>query len=204
MPVGWEETMELMEAIYKRRAVRSFKPSAVDDETLRKLLDAGVHAPSAVNRQPWTFVIIEGKDLLKDYSTRAKRFILDSLAPDSPFIQHRDILADPAFNIFYDARTLIVICAISNKPGDAEDCCLAAENLMLAALDFGLGTCPIGFARPWLNLPEVKDELGIPGVYSVVMPIIVGYPASANIPPVDRMAPEVIVRKRAAHTVDTV
>jgi nitroreductase len=185
--------MQLMDAIYKRRAVRSYQDRPLSEDILRKLLEAAVRAPSAINRQPWTFVVIEGKDALKEYSTRAKRSVLESMTPNSPLIEYREILADPSFNIFYDAGTLVVICGISKNPGDAEDCCLAAENFMLAALDFGLGTCPIGFARPWLNLPEVKDEFRIPSPYVPVMPIIVGYPTSTDIRPVDRRAPEIIV-----------
>jgi nitroreductase len=57
-----------------------------------------------------------------------------------------------------------------------EDCCLAAENLMLAARDEGVGTCWIGFARPWLNLPSTKHELELPANYHVVAPIVLGYP----------------------------
>jgi len=47
---------------------------------------------------------------------------------------------------------------------------------MLAALDMGLGTCPIGFAQPWLDLDEVKAELGIPASYEAVFPLVIGYP----------------------------
>lgn len=56
-----------------------------------------------------------------------------------------------------------------------EDCCLAAENLMLAARDRDLGTCWIGFARPWLNLAEIKGEMRLPQEYEVVAPIVVGH-----------------------------
>lgn len=49
---------------------------------------------------------------------------------------------------------------------------------MLAARDRNLGTCWIGFARPWLNLQEIKAELGIPDQYHIVAPIVVGQPAA--------------------------
>jgi nitroreductase len=51
---------------------------------------------------------------------------------------------------------------------------------MLAAYGHGLGTCPIGFARPWLNLPTTKRALGIPVDYQPVFPVIVGYPRGAT------------------------
>jgi nitroreductase len=47
---------------------------------------------------------------------------------------------------------------------------------MLAAHAAGLGTCPIGFARPWLNLPETKRELSFPDELNAVFPLIIGYP----------------------------
>ena len=47
---------------------------------------------------------------------------------------------------------------------------------MLAARDEGLGTCWVGFARPWLNLRSIKAELGLPESYEVVAPIVLGHP----------------------------
>jgi nitroreductase len=66
--------MQLLDAILKWRAVRSFKTTDVSDEVLRKLLDLAVQAPSALNRQPWTFVIVQGRERLRGYSTRAKHW----------------------------------------------------------------------------------------------------------------------------------
>jgi len=68
------------------------------------------------------------------------------------------------------------VLANSEDSQSAEDCCLAGENFMLAARGEGLGTCWIGFARPWLNLPETKREFGLPEKFEVVAPILLGYP----------------------------
>src|ERR1019366_10750989 len=87
------------------------------------------------------------------------------------------MLADPGFNIFHDAPILVIVCATSDEPQAAEDCCLAAQNLMLAAHAAGLGTCPIGFSRPWLRLPETQKELGIDAGYMPIFPVVVGHPA---------------------------
>ena len=56
---------------------------------------------------------------------------------------------------------------------------MAAQNLMLAAYGMGLGSCCIGFARPWLNLGDTKSELGIPDPHVPIAPIVVGYPRRA-------------------------
>jgi nitroreductase len=72
-----------------------------------------------------------------------------------------------------------------------EDCCLAAENLMLAAYGLGLGTCPIGYARPWFDLLETKRELDVPEHYAAVFPVVVGYPAGVP-EPTPREEPNVV------------
>ncbi|MGX7871985.1 nitroreductase family protein [Mesorhizobium sp. ORM6] len=54
------------------------------------------------------------------------------------------------------------MCAKNEERQSDEDCCLAGQNLMLAAHARGLGTCWIGLSRPWLTETSVKKELGIP------------------------------------------
>jgi nitroreductase len=165
-----------MEAIYERRAVRAFTPRKVEKERVLELIEAAIQAPSAVNQQPWAFAVVQDAALLGRISERSKQLSLAELRPGTPLWEHRAMLQDPAFDVFYDGTTLILVCA---RPGiwpANEDCCLAAQNLMLAAHAIGLGTCPIGFARAALNEPQIKIELALPADHSVVMPILVGYP----------------------------
>ncbi|HYL56476.1 MAG TPA: nitroreductase family protein [Gemmatimonadales bacterium] len=172
-----------LDAIYQRRAVRSYTPDKLDKPTIRRLLDAAVHAPTAMHLEPWTFVVIQDVALLARLSERGKILAREEAT--------RHLLADPNFNIFYDASTLIVICGKPLGGFVTADCWLAAENLMLAACALGLGTCCIGFAVPVLNAPEVKRELGIPTDVTAVAPIIVGVPRGVT-PPVPRRPPEVL------------
>jgi nitroreductase len=81
-----------------------------------------------------------------------------------------------------------VISTPTTARWSVEDCSLAAQNLMLAAADRGLGSCWIGFAQGWLNTNEGRECLGLPASSCVVAPIIVGYPRS-EAPTVSRKVP---------------
>lgn len=185
--------------IYQRRAVRAYTPDPLGEPTIRALLDAAVQAPTAMHLEPWAFVVVQDKAVLKRLSERAKLIAQEEArhrellaAPGTPPRgSHLTLLSDPGFNIFYDAGTLIVICGRPMGAFVQADCWLAAENLMLAACAMGLGTCCIGFALPALNTAAVKEELGIPGDVTAVAAIIVGVPRGP-IPPVSRKAPEIL------------
>lgn len=180
-----------MEALYGRRAVRAYTDRPVTRESVRALLDAAIQAPSAVNLQPWSFVVLQDAALLRRLSERAKALSLASLRPGTPLWEHRARLADPAHDVFHGARTVIVVCAAPGPWPGEEDCCLAAQNLMLAAHGLGLGTCPIGLAREALGEPAWLAELALPADHSVVMPIAVGYPLEFPTRPA-RRAPRIL------------
>lgn len=112
-------------------------------------------------------------------------------ATESAFVER---FASPDFCVFYDASTLIVICAKPLGPFVVADCWLAAENLMLAACALGLGTCCVGSAIPALNSPDIKSELGIPPDVDIVAPIIVGV-ASGPATEVPRKDPQILYWK---------
>ena len=184
--------MELIDAIYGRRAVRDYTPQEVSKATIAELIDAAIQAPTALDEQSWIFAVIQGKGMLQDYSDRAKAHFLATFNPgNDPHSMRRDLLMDPKFNIFYNAGTLLVIYARPNRQFAPVDCCLAAENLMLAAHAKGLATCPVGFAQSWLDLSEIKTEIKVSSDNTAVLPLIVGYPArTPNAVP--RKKPEIV------------
>jgi len=165
---------DLVAAMRERRAVRSYKPYPVDRATIKQLIEMAVQAPSAMNTQPWAFVVVEGAEDLTRCSAQAKH---EMLRAGGPFVDRgRSILEDPAVNIFHGAPVLIVICATAPGEQAAEDCCLAAQNLMLAAHAARLATCPIGFSIPWLRMDSTKAQLGIPQKWSPVFALVLGHP----------------------------
>ena len=183
--------MELMEAIEARRSVRAYKPDMVEREKIEKTLHAAVQAPSGMNAQPWAFGVIQDRERLKSYSECIKIDLLNKVEEQPWLARYQEHFANPAYNIFYNAPTLVVIYAKEATPIAQIDCCLAAENLMLAAADLGLGTCWIGFSYDFMNMPSVKQELGVPEEYAAMAPIILGYP-DGPIPPREKNPPETV------------
>jgi nitroreductase len=168
--------MQLMDAIVERRAVREYQDTPVECERMECLINAANLAPSAMNRQPWAFAVLLDTERIEDYASRAKAALLANAAQDSYPPSIRQMLETPEYCLFHHAPALVLILATSSDAQATEDCCLAAENFMLAARDQEIGTCWVGFARPWLNLPSTKKELHLPEHYQVVAPIVLGYP----------------------------
>jgi nitroreductase len=168
--------MDFMHVVEQRRAVRQYHPAPIERRLIERIINTAALAPSAMNLQPWAFAVVTGVTRIDEYARRAKEHLIaDPDALELP-AQARNMLNDPAFSMFYHAPALLVVLAKSGDTQAREDCCLAAQTLMLAARDAGLGTCWIGFGRPWLNLSETKAELGIPQHYHIVAPIVMGHP----------------------------
>jgi len=182
-----------LDVIHQRRSVRDYTPSPPDVATINRLLAAAVRAPTAMHAEPWAFLIVQDSALLKKLSDRAKTELTRDVRdlPQAQAIHARALIAQPDFNIFYNAGTLIVICAQTSGSFVTADCWLAAQNLMLAAHAEGLGSCVIGFAVAALNQPDVKMDLHIPPEMTAVAPIIVGTPRG-DTPVTSRKSPRIL------------
>lgn len=194
------QSLSALDAIFTRRSVRSYTGARLDRATVTALLDAAVQAPTAMHLEPWAFAVVQDPVLLTRISDRAKSLwqqtsherdlhVHGTRIARSGFVQ---AMADPSFSIFYDAGTLVVICARPMGPFVAADCWLAAENLMLAACAMGLGTCCIGSAVSALNTRDVKTDLGIPADVVAVASVVVGVPGPADVSEGARKSPHVI------------
>src|ERR1039457_2334018 len=96
--------MDLNETITGRRAVRAYTKEVVDEETIRHLIDAAVHAPSAVNQQPWTFAVVRDQSVLDRISRDAKSHMLATMPANSHSDHFRSLLNDPNFHIRSEER----------------------------------------------------------------------------------------------------
>jgi nitroreductase len=173
--------------IYARHSTRSYNDTPLAADTIGILLEAATHAPTAMHEEPWRFVVIQSAGVLTHVSDVAKRMATSDAARHGRLLRPPGAagdgiaspLADPNFNIFYDARAAILICVEDATEFSVADCWLAAENLMLAAAALGLGTCCIGFALGALNTAQMKADLEMPSNAHVVAAIALGYPRGA-------------------------
>ncbi len=176
---GPNTDQEVFEAIYRRRAVRSYSDRQVNRSEVEGLLEAAIMAPSALNAQPWAFVVLQGHEELERYAREGRELLL-SATPDDEIDEAgtdtlRQVASKENFELFHRAPTLILIFATSTCA--VAECFLAAENLMLAAWAMGLATCPIGLARRLFDNERVKAELKIPPSWAHALAIAVGHPA---------------------------
>lgn len=172
---------EVLENIYARRSVRNYELKDIPDDVLREIIRAGTYAPSAVNKQPWRFVVIKHKELLDKYSKLAKKLWTEQYSgtddPDRAGLAR--VMSQPGFDVFYGAPVLILVFASSDAFTPQYDCALAAGNMMLAARSLGIGSCWIGLASVLGQDMGVLEELGVPEGYKLMAPLVFGYPSKA-------------------------
>ena len=192
-PIHSNPTISAMDAIQQRRSVRNYTEQAIDRTTVNTLLNAAVLAPTAMHQEPWSFVVLQDKDVLDRLSNKCVELVREAAEHgDATTSKHMLHVADaPEFHAFHGAGTLIIICGKFTGPFVEADCWLAAENLMLAAYAKGLGTCVIGFAAEALNTVEWKAEFKIPSEMTVIAPIIIGVPAGESAA-TSRKPPEIL------------
>jgi nitroreductase len=163
--------------VKKRRSVREYQDTAVDLGMIREIIADACEAPSAGNRQPWGFIIVTSREVMKRLSQESKKNLLaDMKKLRSPMLRlYRPVLKDENFNVFYNAPCLVYITGPRDVHSINADCSLAAAYFMFSAADRGLGTC-------WIDLgSHIKDaalckEIGLPNDHRIVATLIVGYP----------------------------
>jgi nitroreductase len=184
--------MTFDELLKNRRSVRKYKDASVSIEVIQEIIKESTLAPNAGNEQPWKFIIVNDKMMLKRISDESKKNFLARIAanPGDYAKKYQGMLQNESFNVFYNAPCLVMILGYSDLKNLYVDCALAASYFMMAAVNRGLGTC-------WVNLgteihePNLVKELGIPANSTIVAPIVLGYPE--KIPPAPkRSAPEIL------------
>lgn len=156
-----QDTSEVvLNNILERTSVRSYLEKSVEEEKIEKLLQAGMAAPTAVNKQPWHFVVVTEKSLLQKLSE-----------------------ANPHAKMVAKAPLAIVVCGDMTKALDGnarefwvQDCSAASENILLAATGLGLGAVWTGTYPSEERCAAVSEVLGLPESLTPLNTIVIGYP----------------------------
>lgn len=154
--------MEAIENMLTRSSVKKYKSQQVPKELLDKIIEAGLAAPSGLNKQGAIILAVTDKQVRDELSKLN--------AGKDPFFR-----ADP----FYNAPCVLVVLADKSVSTSIYDASLVMENMLLAAHALGLGGCWIHRAKETFEMPEGKallQKLGIQGEYEGVGNCIVGYP----------------------------
>ncbi len=150
--------MEISDAIRRRRSIRKFGSQPVPDALLLELIQAGAVAPSASNLQAWQFVIINDLELVRKVDLfspglSGKPPVIIAICSDMNFARDHGSPNSETYGCIMDAS-------------------MAAENIMLKALDLGLGTCAIKS----YNTAAVSKLLKLPEYLRIELLLSVGYP----------------------------
>jgi nitroreductase len=157
--------MDAYLAIASRREVRAYADRPLPDDLVRRILDAGRVSGSSQNKQPWRFVLVE----------RAREAVAGAV------YEHDNIRG----------AALVVAIVVSGKGPLSFDAGRAAQNMLLAAWNEGVGSCPNGVA----DAAAMTAALGISDDEKVAIVLSFGYPARP-IAPERRSAQEWIERAR--------
>lgn len=180
------------ELLKKRRSVRNYQDRTVSVELVLELIRESTFAPNAGNEQPWKFLIVNDREMLKKISTESKKNVLARIYanPDDYAQKYQKMLDNESFNVFYNAPCLVMILGLSTLKNIYVDCALAACYFMMAATSRGLGTCWVNFGTE-IQEPGMVSKLGIPDNHTIIAPITLGYPE--GVPPVPkRKDPEIL------------
>lgn len=159
--------------IMTRTSVRSYLDKPVEDEKIEKLLHAGMAAPSAVNLQPWHFVVVKEKATLEKIA---------ELTPNAGMAK--------------DAPLAIVVCGDMTNEEDgpvrefwSQDASAATENILLAAHGMGLGAVWTGTYPDKKRCEAISRLLRLPKQLIPFCTVVIGYPKGQTTPK-DKWKPE--------------
>ena len=159
--------MKIDEVIEKRRSIRNYNDKTISKEIIDKLLEIGMLAPNAMNRQELKFIVITNKDYIKKLSS----IVVSKAKKEYPDWQFRS-MEDP---VYYNAPLLVIILGKKESNWQMSDAALAVENMMLYARSIDIGSCFIGFTRVLEFDPSIIDELEIPSNYKIMAAVVFGY-----------------------------
>lgn len=154
--------------IFNRHSVREFQDKRIPKAELEMIVKAGIYAPSGHNMQTWKFVVIRKSEIIN----KIKNVVKEVAARNKVY-----------FYGFNNPDTLILVANDRRNPNTIQDSSCAAENIMLAALSYGIGSVWINAMHTICDEPEIREllnELGVPEQHIVWSTIALGYPLNPS------------------------
>lgn len=158
--------------IASRRSHRAYRPDQLTQDQLQAILNAALQSPSAVNRQPWHFTVVQNQELLDEINLAVRENVMQK---DASLRSPR--FADEQFHVFYHAPTVIFIAGDTENKWAQIDCGIAVQNIALAAESLGLGSVILGMPREAFQgdkAPAIRKALSFPQNYDFVIGIAIG------------------------------
>ena len=159
----------VIETIMTRRSVRKYQPQAVNRDTMQIILECGINAPNAINKQAWEVRVVDNPEFINGITEVFKK--VSPKMAEAPDFK----------NMFRNAPTVVFIANDTTFPFSQVDCGLMAENMMLSAWSMGIGSVCLGSSAHFINnTPEAApylEKLGFSENYKTLVCIGFGYPA---------------------------
>lgn len=147
----------MIDLIISRRSIRKYSDKEIEKESIDKILKSAMYAPSAMNLQPWHFVVFDKKELFE-----------------------KIIKAIPHAEMIRTADKCILVCGDSSKEKNEswliQNCSAAIQNILLASHSLGIGSCWIAIHGMPEVLNNVKKEFNLPEENIPIALISLGYP----------------------------
>lgn len=178
---------DVLDVIKSRRSVRKYKPEQISEEALEKILEAAIYAPSASNRQPWHFTVIQDAQLLRRINDVVRNTMAGS---NEEWIKKTG--SNPDFQVTYNAPTLIVVSGRKDNAPSKVDCSAAIQNMLIAAESLNIGSVWLGLVRFYFEHEEELSRLAIPEGYEPYYGVALGYNANEKSLPAPKRNLEVI------------
>lgn len=172
--------MDAIKCLRERRSIRQFEAGkSIDKETMTDILNSAMHAPSAYNKQPWHFVVVEDREIMEAMKS-----------------------AHEHANFLSDASCAVIVCGDTNESYKSEngdywqiDCSAATQNFLLAVHEKGLGACWCGLAPAESKIKKFQEILGLPEHIKPFSLNAVGFPKGEIRQPKGRYKAEKIIWK---------
>lgn len=173
---------QVIETILKRRSVRAYEPDQISDEDLKLLLDCALYAPTGGNLQNSRFLVIQKPELLEELNEAIQEELSGREIVEGEMMAKGIRRARTAgYHFIFHAPTLISAVAPREHSNSMANCCTGLENIQIAAVSLGLGSCWSNQPHWLTDVPKIREifgRLGLREDEDIFGSVSVGIPAA--------------------------